>query len=59
LINFTIKQGTNFSRQIVLQLNPPDNVLIAVKDLNKGETVKWHRKEFKLLDDVGCSFKSG
>jgi altronate hydrolase len=38
--------------QNVLQVNPSDNVLIALKDLKKGETVKWHGEEFRLLDDV-------
>lgn len=38
--------------QNVLQVNPSDNVLIALKDFKKGELIKWHGNEFKLLDDI-------
>lgn len=38
--------------QNVLQVNPSDNVLIALKDLKKDETIKWNNNEFKLLDNV-------
>ena len=39
-------------QQNVLQVNPSDNVLVALKDLKKGETIKWQGNEFELLDDV-------
>jgi altronate hydrolase len=38
--------------QNVLQVNPSDNVLIALKDFTKGELIKWEGNEFKLLDDI-------
>ena len=39
-------------QQNVLQVNPSDNVLVALKDLKKGESVIWQDNEFELLEDV-------
>jgi altronate hydrolase len=39
-------------QQNVLQVNPSDNVLVALKDLKKGESVIWQGNEFELLEDV-------
>jgi altronate hydrolase len=39
-------------KQNVLQINPIDNVLIALRDLKKGNTIRFHGSILKLLDDV-------
>ena len=36
----------------VLQVNPSDNVLVALKDLKKGETFRWQGNTFELPEDV-------
>jgi altronate hydrolase len=39
-------------QQNVLQINPSDNVLVALKDLKKGDTFIWHGNKFELPEDV-------
>jgi altronate hydrolase len=41
----------------VLQLDPNDNVLIALADLKKGETVEYSDKRYMLVSDVPAKHK--
>lgn len=41
----------------VLQLDKRDNVLIALEDLRRGETVDYDGVSYKLPDDVPCKHK--
>jgi altronate hydrolase len=42
---------------VVLQLNPKDNVLVALKDLSKGEQVGFAGRTFTLRTDVPAKHK--
>jgi altronate hydrolase len=42
---------------VVLQLNPKDNVLVALKDLRKGEQVSFAGRTFTLSTDVPAKHK--
>ena len=42
---------------VVLQLNPKDNVLVALKDLSKGEQVGFAGRTFTLSTDVPAKHK--
>jgi altronate hydrolase len=42
---------------VVLQLNPKDNVLVALKDLSKGEQVRFAGRIFTLSSDVPAKHK--
>lgn len=41
----------------VLQLNPKDNVLVALQDLRKGERVGLSGRTFTLVTDVPAKHK--
>src|SRR2546430_17263551 len=43
--------------QKVLQLDPRDNVLIALTDLKQGERVEFARKGYSLLSSVPAKHK--
>ena len=47
--------GTSQSR--VLQLDPRDNVLVALTDLRKGERISLHAKDYVLSSDVPAKHK--
>ena len=42
---------------VVLQLNPKDNVLVALKDLRKGEQISFAGRTFTLSTDVPAKHK--
>lgn len=44
-------------KQRILKVNPTDNVLVALTDLKKGETVTYQGEEYTLLDDVQAKHK--
>ena len=44
-------------KQSVLKINVDDNVLVALKDLQKGETVQYNNSSFLLQDDVPAKHK--
>lgn len=41
-----------FMKKNVLKVAPSDNVLVALKDLKKGEIITWQDQEIVLVDDV-------
>ena len=45
------------SKSKVLQVHPKDNVLVALQDLQKGETVSFGGKEYTLKDSVRAKHK--
>jgi altronate hydrolase len=44
-------------RKSVLKVHPKDNVLVALRDLSKGEKISYEGEEFELLDDVQAKHK--
>lgn len=44
-------------KQIVLKVHPDDNVLVALSDLYKGETVTYNGQDYSLLDNVKAKHK--
>jgi altronate hydrolase len=44
-------------KQLVLKVHPKDNVLVALTDLKKGETVTYGNENFILQDDVKAKHK--
>ncbi len=49
--------GTTTTQSRVLQLDPRDNVLVALTDLRKGERVSYAGKEYVLSADVPAKHK--
>ncbi|ULQ56987.1 altronate dehydratase family protein [Flavihumibacter rivuli] len=43
--------------QKVLKVHPSDNVLVALVDLKKGESVQWSNESFVLVDDIPAKHK--
>ncbi|MET0465663.1 MAG: altronate dehydratase family protein [Chitinophagaceae bacterium] len=41
----------------VLKVHPDDNVLVALQDLKKGETVSYNGKDYVLLEDIAAKHK--
>lgn len=41
----------------VLKVHPKDNVIVALKDLKKGETVHYNGEDFTLQDDINAKHK--
>lgn len=41
----------------VLQINPGDNVLVALQDLRKGDVIDWEGRQIALQDDVAGKHK--
>jgi len=39
-------------KQVVLKIHPKDNVLVALKNLPKGETISFEGEEYILQDAV-------
>src|SRR5438046_2959248 len=44
-------------KQVVLKVHPSDNVLVALKDLAKGETIAFESREYILQDDIPSKHK--
>jgi altronate hydrolase len=44
-------------KQIVLKVHPKDNVLVALKDLSKGETIPWNGSSYTLVEDIPAKHK--
>jgi altronate hydrolase len=44
-------------KQIVLKVHPDDNVIVALRDLVKGELVSYEGTSFELADDVPAKHK--
>lgn len=44
-------------KQNVLKIHPKDNVLVALKNLSKGESVQYEDENFVLADDVAAKHK--
>ena len=41
----------------VLKVHPADNVLVALQDLKKGETIRYNDRDYVLQDDVAAKHK--
>ena len=55
---FAMVASSNSLRQeLVLKLSPKDNVLVALSDLRKGETVTWSGSAYTLATDVPAKHK--
>lgn len=46
-----------FNKRKVLQVHPNDNVLVALQDLAKGETIHFNKNEYVLQEDVPAKHK--
>lgn len=44
-------------RQTVIKVHPVDNVLVALQDLKKGETVQFHNDRYTVVDDIPAKHK--
>jgi altronate hydrolase len=44
-------------KQTVLKVNPQDNVLVALQNLAKGNTVSYEGKSYTLKDNIGAKHK--
>ena len=44
-------------KQVVLKIHPKDNVLVALKNLAKGETISFEGEEYILQDTIGAKHK--
>ena len=44
-------------KQVVLKIHPKDNVLVALKNLSKGETISFEGEEFILQDAIAAKHK--
>lgn len=44
-------------KQKVLKIHPKDNVLVALQNLSKGETIQYENEEYILKDDIGAKHK--
>ena len=42
----THKTGRTVMKQTVLKVHPKDNVLVALKNLSKGETVQYDEEKY-------------
>lgn len=38
-------------KQTMLKVHPKDNVLVALKNLSKGETVRYNGESYTLMDN--------
>lgn len=45
------------SKQKVIQVHPKDNVLVALTNLSKGETISFQGKEYVLQENIGAKHK--
>ncbi len=44
-------------KQVVLKVHPADNVLVALKDLAKGETILFNKEEYVLTEPIPAKHK--
>src|SRR6476469_5192857 len=44
-------------KQSVLKVHPQDNVIVALTDLKKGETVSYDGRDYLILDDLQAKHK--
>ncbi len=44
-------------KQPVLKIHPSDNVLVALKDLGKGGTIRFDPNEYVLLEPIPAKHK--
>lgn len=44
-------------KQRILKVHPADNVIVALTDLKRGETVSWQGEDFTLSDDIAAKHK--
>ncbi|MDP4261706.1 MAG: altronate dehydratase family protein [Bacteroidota bacterium] len=44
-------------KQIVLKVHPKDNVLVALRDLGKGEAILYNGEQYALLDKIPAKHK--
>jgi len=44
-------------KQVVIKIHPKDNVLVALKNLSKGETISFEGEEFILQDAIAAKHK--
>jgi altronate hydrolase len=45
------------TRQKILQVHPQDNVLVALVDLAKGETVQFNNNTYTLQENIPAKHK--
>ena len=45
------------TKQKILQVNPKDNVLVALDNLTKGETVTYNGIHYTLQEDIAAKHK--
>ena len=43
--------------QIVLKVHPKDNVIVALKDLTKGQTISYDGAEYVMQEDIPAKHK--
>ena len=44
-------------KQKVLKVHPDDNVIVALQDIAKGETVKYNGNTYLIVDDIPAKHK--
>jgi altronate hydrolase len=49
--------SNSINQELVLKLSPRDNVLVALSDLRKGETIAWSGSTYTLATDVPAKHK--
>jgi altronate hydrolase len=52
-----VASSNSLKQELVLKLSPKDNVLVALSDLRKGETVAWSGTAYTLATDVPAKHK--
>lgn len=44
-------------KQAYIQIHPKDNVLVALQDLEAGQTISFNEKEYTLKDNIPAKYK--
>ena len=52
-----VASSNSIKQELVLKLSPKDNVLVALADLRKGETIVWSSSSYTLTTDVPAKHK--
>jgi altronate hydrolase len=52
-----VAASNSIKQELVLKLSPRDNVLVALSDLRKGETIAWFDSSYTLVTDVPVKHK--
>ena len=42
----------SIQKQLVLQIHPKDNVLVALANLKKGDVIVYHQQTYSLKEDI-------